>query len=53
MSRDERADAAAVALLGGLLVARPDTSTVVLSGRCGECGYPLGSDSCKIECGQP
>ena len=53
MSADERAGAAAVALLGGLLVARADTSTVVLSGRCGRCGYPLGSDSCKIECGTP
>ena len=43
-------DMATVATLAGLLRAPGGTSEVVLSGRCGGCGYMLGSEGHKISC---
>ena len=44
--REEQRDAA---VLAGLLRA-PGTSEVVLSGRCGECGYMTDSSGHEISC---
>jgi hypothetical protein len=43
-------DPAAVALLAGLL-REPGDRGVVLSGRCGTCGYLLSSSGHQVSCG--
>lgn len=42
---------AVAAQLAGLVRAAGDDGTVTLSGRCGDCGYLLGSPGHEISCG--
>ena len=49
--REHGGDAAARVLLAGLERDAGDDGTVTVSGRCGTCGYVLGSPGCQVTCG--